>query len=79
MRDDHDGDAETFAQRPNEVVQPPRSGRIEPGGRLVEKEYVRIERQRSRQRRAFPHAAAQARRISIFIVGEADQRQLESR
>ena len=37
--------------------------RVEAGGRFVEKQQLRVERQRARQRRAFEHAAAQFRGI----------------
>ena len=39
----------------------------------------RIERKRARQCRALAHPAAQACRVAVFVAGETDQRELESR
>ena len=43
----------------HQLVEGRGADRIEPGGRLVEEQQLRIERQRARQRRALDHAAGQ--------------------
>ena len=53
--------------------------RVEPRGRLVEEQDLRLERERARQGDTLPHAAGQLRRHLPSGVGrQADERQLET-
>ena len=76
--DHHHGEAERLLQRADQLVEGGGTDRIEPGGRLVEKEDLGIERQRPGEPGALAHAA---RELGRELVGSArlepGQRQLE--
>src|SRR5574337_3072 len=57
--DHEDGEAKRLLQRGDEVVEIASRDRIEPGGRLVQKDDVGIERDGARERGALGHAARQ--------------------
>ena len=69
MRDHHDGQAEQFAQAQYQAVYAGGAVRVQPGGGLVQKQQLGVERQRTRQRGAFHHAAAQFRGVLRAYLG----------
>src|SRR5688572_612863 len=64
----------------NERVEIGRGDRVEAGGRLVEEENFRIERQSAGERRPLDHAAGELGRVFVAIRSlEADQLDLQPR
>ena len=59
VRDDDDGHAEAVVQLPDQRVDAAGGDRVEIGSRFVKKQDLRVERERSRERSAFHHAAGQ--------------------
>ena len=73
-----DGDAEAALQTAQQFIEGGGADRVEAGGRLVEKENFRIERQCARQSGAFAHAPRQLHRIfRRRFRRQADQTDLE--
>src|SRR5258708_3392041 len=60
--DDHHGDAEALVQLRDEVVDAARREGVQVGGRLVEEEDARVERERAGEGGALHHAAGELRR-----------------
>ena len=77
VRYQHDGDSQAVPQRQHELVKASRAERIQPGGRFVQEEDRRIERERARDPRACA-STAKARRVAVFFAGEPDEGELEA-
>ncbi len=73
MRHHHDRGPEAGPKVEDQLVEPPSRHRIQPRRRFVEKEDLRIEGQRSGERRALLHAAADLRGFEIIESAEADE------
>jgi hypothetical protein len=59
--DHHDGQLERAAQIEHKLIETGRRNRVKTGGRLVEKEQYRIERERACERDTLHHAARELR------------------
>ena len=76
---DHDhGQAEAALQAADQPVERRGADRIEAGGRLVQEQDLRIERERAGETGALAHAAGQlGRELVAGVVRQADQGELE--
>src|SRR5262245_57356611 len=79
VRDDDDRRAEAVAQLEDELIEEARADRIEPGGRLVEEQHVRIEGHGTRQAGPLLHPAADLRGKEILEALEPHQGELQLR
>src|SRR6266496_2915814 len=78
--DDDDGDAEAPVQLRDQRVDATRDERIEVGGRLVEKQDSRIEREGARERRALDHSARKlGRKLDARVRLEPGELELHRR
>src|SRR5512138_258657 len=78
VSDDHDRAAETLPELEDQVVEAPGADRVEPGGRLVQEEDIRVEGHRPRQSCPFLHPAAELGGIEVLEAGQPDERQLQA-
>ena len=75
VRHHEDGEAERPLELPDQVVEGGGADGVEPGGRLVEKDDLGVERQRPRETRAFLHAAGKLGRVfGTGVRRQADHR-----
>src|SRR5262245_26646686 len=79
VRHDHDGRVEAVAELEDQVVEKPGADRIETGRRLVEEQYLRVQRHRPGQAGALHHAPAQLRGVETLEALEPDQSELQRR
>src|SRR5271163_913227 len=78
VRHHHDRDAKRFLQFQYQLVDPRRNNRVQPRRRLVEKQYLRVHRQRPCDRRPLFHPAAQLRRHVTLKTRKPHLIQLQS-
>src|ERR1700688_1094437 len=77
MRHDDDRRAKIVAQFQYQVVEQPRTYRIEAGRRLVKEKYFRVQRDRACESRPLLHPAANLAWIVALEALEPDQGQLQ--
>jgi hypothetical protein len=77
VRHHDDGRAEARLQLEDQVVEKARADRVQAGRRLIEEQQIRVERDRTRQRRALAHAAADRGRVELLEAAQPHQRELE--
>jgi hypothetical protein len=80
VRDHDNAQAKDVAQLEHELIDAGGAVGIEPGSRLVEKQQLGVECQRTRQGRAFHHATAEFGRVLVADLGfESGHRELPVR
>src|SRR5262249_55068394 len=77
VRDDDEGGAEGVTKLQDEFIQVARADRVETGGRLVEEQNVRVQREGAGQPGALAHAARNLRRIVVLKAFQTDEGQLK--
>src|SRR6185436_2101984 len=76
---DEHREAEALGKDPHQGIEGARAHRIEAGGRLVEEQDFRLERQRARQGHALSHSARElGGRLASGVRRQPDERELEA-
>ena len=75
MRDDYRCHFRSLGQVDDQLIDNRTDYRIQPRGRFIEKNQLRLHDQRSGETDAFAHATAQFERHRVAFAGELDQRQ----
>jgi hypothetical protein len=73
MRDDHGGRVSLVVQPPQPDAQLLAHARVERAERLVQKEHLRVDRERAREAHALALAARQLRRVAVAEPRELDE------